>query len=629
MTTLVAAPEASAAATESRTLDLTVVIVSFNDRDWLDACLRSVYARAGNLALKVVVVDNGNDDAYLLVRENFPAARTLTTANHGFANANNVALAAADSRYVLLLNPDTEIVEGNLDDLIAELDRRPELGLAGVIQVDSDGELLPTIRYFPTVTRAFGEALGAERWGSRPRWLGERELDTRRYERETLCDWTSGSFMLIRRQALLSAGLLDERFFLYSEETDLCRRIRNAGWDIRHLPSLKIVHHAGRAGTQPRLVAQQAYARAQYARRHLQWPRSTGYRLALTANHALRATSPGSIDRRAASRLALLTLLGVAEPPYTKPPATAIPARNSSRPATVERSLLVISPVRNEAAHIEQVASALAAQSQPPAKWIVVDDSSTDETLAILQRLERGIEFLTVMQAEPRAADTVKDQLAQAPEVQSFNAALATIELDDYSHVMKLDGDIELAPDYLRSLFERLDRDPQLGLVGGVLVEPDGKGRLQPVPIPRHHVHGAIKLYTRECFKAIGGIPQRLGWDTIDETYARMRGFGTHSYPELVSTHHRPSASADGILRGRARHGECAYINHYPFSWVALRSLKVARSHPAILSGLAFLFGYVRAVLTDTEQVPDRAYREFTRRELRRRMLAAIPIAKS
>jgi hypothetical protein len=137
-------------------------------------------------------------------------------------------------------------------------------------------------------------------------------------------------------------------------------------------------------------------------------------------------------------------------------------------------------------------------------------------------------------------------------------------------------------------------------------------------------VHGALKLYSRECFAAIGGVQERLGWDTIDETYARMRGFKAWSFPDIVSIHHRPIGSADGTLRGRARHGECAYIAHHTLSWVALRAFKVARQRPRGLSGIAFFWGYVRSALRRVERVDDREYRRFTHMELRRRMLGAV-----
>ena len=111
-------------------------------------------------------------------------------------------------------------------------------------------------------------AVGGERLPVRPAWLLERELDLELYERETDCDWTSGSFMFARREALESAGFMDERFFIYSEEPDLCLRLKGAGWEIRHLPQMTIVHHAGKAGIRPRMSAQDAYTRMQLARKH-------------------------------------------------------------------------------------------------------------------------------------------------------------------------------------------------------------------------------------------------------------------------------------------------------------------------------------------------------------------------
>jgi poly-beta-1,6-N-acetyl-D-glucosamine synthase len=287
----------------------------------------------------------------------------------------------------------------------------------------------------------------------------------------------------------------------------------------------------------------------------------------------------------------------------------------------------MISPVRNEGPHIRSVVRAVAAQELPPARWIVIDDRSSDGTFEQLRELEREVPFLTVLRApEDRSAEASRDRLARAIEIRNFNIALADAQWRSYTHVMKLDGDIELPPDYLRVLLERFDRDPSLGLAGGVLVEPTPNGDMRRVRIPSCHVHGALKCYSRECFAAIGGVQERLGWDTIDQTYARMRGFHTRSFPDLVSVHHRPLASADGALRGHARHGECAYIAHYTPTWIAVRSLKVGRRSPAGLSGIAFLYGYARAAARKVERVPDPEYRLFTRRELRGRMLGRDPV---
>jgi biofilm PGA synthesis N-glycosyltransferase PgaC len=282
----------------------------------------------------------------------------------------------------------------------------------------------------------------------------------------------------------------------------------------------------------------------------------------------------------------------------------------------------MISPVRNEAAHIAKVVEAVVAQELVPQRWIVIDDGSTDGTFELLRELECEVPFMTVLRASAQpSARMPRDRLALAVEARNFNVALAETRWRSYTHVMKLDGDVELPANYLRVLLERFEADPYLGLAGGVLVEPARGGSMRRIRIPSHHVHGALKCYSRACFDAIGGMQERLGWDTIDETYARMRGFQTRSFGDLVSVHHRPLASADGALRGHARHGQCAYISHYAPTWVMLRSVKVARRSPFGLSGVAFLYGYVRAAAVAVDRVPDPEYRYFTRRELRGRML--------
>jgi hypothetical protein len=130
--------------------------------------------------------------------------------NRGFGHANNCGTTTCDARYFLFLNPDTEIRYGDLGQFGALLDEPPHVGVAGVRQMTPDGALCPTIRRFSNALRALGETLALERLGRCPHWAGERELDRAAYDRETACDWTAGSFMLVRRDALVSAGLFDE-----------------------------------------------------------------------------------------------------------------------------------------------------------------------------------------------------------------------------------------------------------------------------------------------------------------------------------------------------------------------------------------------------------------------------------
>lgn len=308
--------------------------------------------------------------------------------------------------------------------------------------------------------------------------------------------------------------------------------------------------------------------------------------------------------------------------------ADARPTGSSSGRTATQR-LLLISPVRNEEAYLELIADAVAAQTRPPDLWVVVDDGSTDGTPRILAELTRRIDFLRVLDTSklPKIG-AVPDRLATAAEARAFNLGLRSVAWVDFTHIAKLDGDTELPCDYFERVLGEFEHDPRLGLAGGVYADPDpspdGTG-WKVVGIPsEHHVPGTLKCYSRECLQAVGGMREQLGWDTIDETYARMRGYRTRAYPELIAHHHRPWGSADGTLRGRARHGECAYIVHFTLAWVVLRSFKLALSRPRGLSGVAFLYGYLRSAVRRVPRVEDVEFRRFVHRELRARMLRRV-----
>jgi N-acetylglucosaminyl-diphospho-decaprenol L-rhamnosyltransferase len=299
------------------THDVCAIVVAHEGRDWLEAALSTLIESAGPVSLDLVVVDNGSDGAGELVEREFPQARVLRCDNHGFGHANNRGLETADARYVLFLNPDTEVVAGSLAELVAALDRRPGVGIAGVRQLGSDGRLAPSIRRFPSTGNMLAEAIGVERIPGLRRICGE--LDAAAYAQERACDWTSGSFMLARSAALAECGGFDERFFLFSEETDLCWRFRKRGWGVVHLPMVTITHHDG-AVADPRIEAQAAYARIQFAEKHF-GRRALAYRIATALRYAVRLAAnsvPGVGDEtaRLKARAALGTVLGRQPPPF-------------------------------------------------------------------------------------------------------------------------------------------------------------------------------------------------------------------------------------------------------------------------------------------------------------------------
>ena len=284
--------------------------------------------------------------------------------------------------------------------------------------------------------------------------------------------------------------------------------------------------------------------------------------------------------------------------------------------------ILIVSPVRNEAAHLPRLAHSLRAQSRRPDVWLVIDDGSTDDTPATLAELAQQTPFMRVLRTPSGHTREGRDRHALAAAPRAFNCALASVDVTEFTHIGKLDGDIELAPGYFAQLLCEFDANPRLGVGGGVIVEPDARGRWHRPRSAPDHVRGALKLYRGECFAAIGGVRERLGWDGIDQVMARMRGYETRSFDHLVARHHRPTGSTAGLLRARVRGGETYYVIGHSPAWAALKALKSASLHPRGVSTVAFLYGSARAARERLPRMDEPEYRTFLRADERRRLVS-------
>ncbi len=262
-------------------MDLAVVVVSWNVRDLLGRCLRSVQVALahGGLSGQVLVVDSASSDGSAeLVRRDFPDAGLLVLPeNRGFAAAANAALRELFSvsslrpRYVLLLNADTEVARPAITAMVSHLDRHPDVGVVGPRLRHPDGTPQPSRRRFPTPGTLFWESTVLEQyWPGNP-WARRYHLRDRRDDAEQEVDWLVGACLTVRVEAVAQAGLLDEGYFLYFEELEWQQRLRRAGWRVTYLPVAEVVHHEGRSSEQVPLQRHLQFQRSKvrYARREL------------------------------------------------------------------------------------------------------------------------------------------------------------------------------------------------------------------------------------------------------------------------------------------------------------------------------------------------------------------------
>lgn len=239
--------DAPATAPRDPPADLSVVVVSFNVRDLLAACLRSVQACAPPLRLEIFVVDNASSDGSAeMVARDFPRVTLIrNTVNVFLAPADNQALRLCRGRHILFLNPDTEVREGALSELVRFLDEHPDVGMVGAQLLNTDGSLQPSGNAIRPAWSYLADALPLHRVGLR-RVRGFREPG-RDYQEVRDVDEVSGACAMMRREVLEKVGLLDERLAYCYEDVDLCIRVRKAGWRIVYDPVATVVHHGGRS----------------------------------------------------------------------------------------------------------------------------------------------------------------------------------------------------------------------------------------------------------------------------------------------------------------------------------------------------------------------------------------------
>lgn len=228
---------------------LSIILLSWNVRDLLRACLKSL--PLAEAQTEIIVVEAASADGSAdMVRGEFPSVKLITSdENLGYTRGNNLGLRAATGRYLLILNPDTEVLAETLGRMLAYMDAHPRVGVLGPQLIFPDGSLQSTRRRFPSLLTGFLESTWAQP-------LAPRALLDHYYARDLAdnaiaeVDWVVGAALLVRREAYAQVGRLDEEFFMYSEELDWCKRIKAAGWQVVYFPEARIIHHEARSSAQ-------------------------------------------------------------------------------------------------------------------------------------------------------------------------------------------------------------------------------------------------------------------------------------------------------------------------------------------------------------------------------------------
>lgn len=230
-------------------MQLSIAIVSWNTRDLLRACLRSVFENLDGLSAEVIVVDNASSDQSAeMVRDEFPQVKLIEAgANLGFSRGNNLAYQHSTGDYFLLLNSDTVVLPNALTGLVQFMDAYPKAGAAASKLLNGDGTLQRSCSPYPRPLTEFFDAVYLSKLFPKSKLFGSYAMTYWDFDEMREVEFAGGSCLLLRREALGKVGLLDEGFFMYTEETDLCYRLNKAGWKVCFVPDAQIIHYGGQS----------------------------------------------------------------------------------------------------------------------------------------------------------------------------------------------------------------------------------------------------------------------------------------------------------------------------------------------------------------------------------------------
>jgi biofilm PGA synthesis N-glycosyltransferase PgaC len=277
----------------------------------------------------------------------------------------------------------------------------------------------------------------------------------------------------------------------------------------------------------------------------------------------------------------------------------------------------LVTPARNEAENLRRLGNALVEQTVVPAEWIVVDDDSTDETGSVVEGFRAGRPWIRLLGPQPESsgAALALGRLT-GRDVYAFSRGVEALQ-SDADVIVKLDADVSFSPDFFARLLSEFERDPTLGIAGGLCLELiDGEWR--PHHTTGDHVRGATRAYRRECLRLVLPLAPRLGWDGIDAAQAAIGGWTARTVSDLPFKHHRRLGQRDGRWKMWEHQGDAARYMGYRLSYLVARSVFWARRDP---QALAMISGWAKAAARRDTKYPDPRVRAHIRSKQRFRSL--------
>ena len=276
----------------------------------------------------------------------------------------------------------------------------------------------------------------------------------------------------------------------------------------------------------------------------------------------------------------------------------------------------IVSPVRDEAAHIEQTLRSMATQTARPLCWVIVDDGSTDGTSELIQRFALQHDWVRVVRRADRGA-----RVAGGGVIGAFYDGFKEIESLPWEFVVKLDGDLSFEPDYFERCLSRFAVEPKLGIASGaVCVLMHGQLEVESQGDPSFHVRGPCKIYRRACWNHISPLVMAPGWDTLDDVRANFFGWTTRTFPDLRVRHHKPTGSAYGSWSDAFKRGIANYNSGYHPAFMAAKCIKRLTKRPYAVEAAGLCAGFVSGYLNRRPVLADQPTVRFLRDQQWRRL---------